>query len=196
MKDGNYFNTGRSNGEIHGIGESTRDCASNIAEYNWIALWGGRGFCDRLVNFDNKLLTKTWTLLVVSVGCIIEFALCRTSENYPKCHRPSRERAAALISSHGMTSSGNASSSATRRSNSARCRSVRGNALASTQMLAQISSTSASLSSTFSRSMPKVLTDTLMMTSAKNMKLARLCGRCLRGYNVDNQRPPKAVCCI
>ena len=148
MEYGKHNHRIPANPEVHGIWKAARNCSSNIADHNWIELWGGCSFSDCLVNFDNKFLAKTWALLVVAVSCIIEFALCRTSENYAKCHRPRRERAEAFISSQGTTSSGNASSSAMRRSNSARCMSVRGKALESTQMLAQISSTSASLSST------------------------------------------------
>jgi len=39
-----------ANPEIHGIGEATRDCASNIAEYNWIALGRGRNPGDGLLD--------------------------------------------------------------------------------------------------------------------------------------------------
>jgi hypothetical protein len=173
-----------ANPEVHGKWKAARNCSSNIAEYNWIELWGSCGSGDSLVNFEGKFLAKSWALLVVAVSRILEFALCRTTENYAKCHRPKRERVEAFISSQGTTSSGNASSSAMRRSNSARCISVRGKALASRQMLAQISSTSASLSSTPSRSMPKVLMVTPMITSAESVKLARARDCCLKGYNV------------
>ena len=181
MKYGKNDHRVPANPEVHGKRKSSCNRPSHIVENNWIVLRIGRGFGNCLVNFDNKFFTKTWTLLVISIRGIIEFAFGRRSENNPQSHRAKRARVVAFISSQGMTSSGNASSSATRRSNSVRCCSVRGNVLASTQMLAQISSTSASLSSTFRRSMPKVFTETFMATSAKAVKLARVRNRWLKG---------------
>lgn len=55
--------------------------------------------------------------------------------------------------------------------------SVRGKASASAHRVAQISSTSASCSSTLSRSIPKVLTETLMVTSVQCANFARVRGR-------------------
>ena len=130
MKYGKEHHRIPTNPEVHGIRKAARNCSSNIVEYNWISLRGSCGFDDSLVYFENEFLAKARTLLVVAVSCIIEFAPRRASENYAKYHRPKRERAEALISSQGTTSSGKASSSAMRRSNSARCMSVRGKALA------------------------------------------------------------------
>jgi len=68
VKYGKYKHRIPANPEVHGKWEAACNGSSNIAEYNWIVLWDGRGFGDRLVNFENKFFTKTWTLLVVSVG--------------------------------------------------------------------------------------------------------------------------------
>ena len=174
----------QANPEVHRKRKAARDCASNIAEYNWIAFRRGRSSGEGLLDFDGKFLAKAGALFIIADCCILELAFRSTPEDDPKRHRPKRDRTEALTSSHGTTSSGNASSSATRRSNSARWPSVRGKALASAQMLAHISSTSASLSSTLSRSMPKVLTDTPMVTSTENINLARARGRCPDGYYV------------
>jgi len=155
----------RADPEVDRKWKAARDCASNIADCNWVALRCRRSSGKGLLDFDGKFLAKSGALLVVANGCFLKLAFRRTPKNDAKRHRPRRDRTEAFTSSQGTTSSGNASSSATRRSNSARCRSVSGKVLASAQILAHISSTSASRSSTLSRSMPKALTDKPIATS-------------------------------
>jgi hypothetical protein len=124
-----------------------------------------RGLLDGLLDLVDKLLAKARTLFAVPDGCFLKFVFRSAPENDAKRHRLSRDRTDALTSSQGTTSAGKESSSATRRSNSARCSSVSRKALASAHMVAQISSTSASRSSTLSRSMPKLLTELPIITS-------------------------------
>jgi hypothetical protein len=59
MKDGKDNHRIPANPEIHGVWEAACHRSSNIAEYNWIALWAGCSVGDRLIDFDNKFFTKT-----------------------------------------------------------------------------------------------------------------------------------------
>lgn len=161
----------RTNAEVHAEGKATRNGTPNIAKYNRIALGSSCGLCDGLFDFVDELLAKARILLVVPDGRILKLPFRSTPEYDAKRHRAKRALTDAFTSSQGTTSSGKESSSATRRSSSARCSSVRGNALASAHMVAQISSTSASRSSTLSRSMPRLLTVAPMVTSAQSVNL-------------------------
>ena len=93
-----------ANPEIHGIWEATRDRASNIAQYNWIALGCGRSSGDGLFDLDNKFFARAGALLVVTDGCILKLAFRSAPEDDPKRHRPKRDRTEALTSSQGTTS--------------------------------------------------------------------------------------------
>ncbi len=163
--------------------KATRDCTSNIAEYDRIALWCGRSTRNGLLDLADEFFAETSCSLRIPGGRILKLTLRSAPENDAARHRLKRDRAAALTSSQGTTSSGNESSSATRRSNSARCSSVRGKTFASAQMVAHISSTRASRSSTLSRSIPRVLTETGMVTSLQSANLARACSRRHVGYS-------------
>jgi hypothetical protein len=174
--------------------------AQQRVEYHGIqrmALWRCRCLCERFIDFADKLLAKASTFLVVPQSRTFKLALRSTPKNNAKRHRPKRARTSALISSQGTTSSGKESSSATRRSSSARCSSVSGKAVASAHMVAHISSTSASRSSTFSRSIPNVLTETPIDISIQNINLAHARARCSKGYNVPHHLPAEASegCC-
>jgi hypothetical protein len=66
-----------------------------------------------LIDFSEELFTKPRVLLIVPRGGLFKLMSCRGPKDNAEAHRAKRARIDALISSQGMTWSGNASSSAT-----------------------------------------------------------------------------------
>lgn len=60
----------RANPEVNTKRKTTREGASNVTDYNGIALRCSRSIGDSLLDLANKLLAKTVTLLVVPDGGI------------------------------------------------------------------------------------------------------------------------------
>jgi hypothetical protein len=154
VKDCQNHEKSFSDSKEDGVWKVLRDSFSHVRKNDRISFRMSRRSKHHLIDFSEEFFTKPFTLLIVPRGGRFKLMTCRGPKDNAQTHRVKRACIDALISSHGITFSGNVSSSATRRSSSARCAPVSGTLAESAQMLAQISSTKASRSSTLSRSIP------------------------------------------
>jgi hypothetical protein len=129
------------------IWESSDPRAPNISNHRWMNLRLARNLSEGCLHLLRELNAKPSTLFFVPIECLVEFLLRDPPENERIGHRPARFNAEAITSSPGTTSSGFASSSATRRSISVICAAVNAGSCPSSNNPSQISSMSLKRSS-------------------------------------------------
>ena len=184
----------RTHPKVDRVRKPPRHCAAYTIAHNLITQRTPCCLFDCFFDFACELFAKAWPHVFIPIGRFLELRLCRRSKDNSQPYFARRARIDALTSSQGTTSSGNASSSAIRRSSSARCDWLSGNDVASAQMLAQISSTKANRSSTPIWSIPSVRAVVDISFSNRNFTLAlRVRARISSRPNVEIQRQPKAV---
>src|SRR5690349_19651075 len=87
----------RADAEVHSKWKATCNSASNITEYNRVALRCGCSLRDGVIDLADKLLAKARSLFVIPDSCIFKLAFRSTPENNAERHRPTRDRTSALI---------------------------------------------------------------------------------------------------
>src|SRR5437868_1147355 len=124
MKDSDDHDAIRLDAIVDAIGETRDQCLAHVPIRDTVSLWVIGNGVEYLLHLGHEVASQSWSLAFVPRDRRVELHLRETTEHERQSHCSSRAAAFALTCSQGTTSSGLASSSATRRRNSSRWDSV------------------------------------------------------------------------
>ena len=151
MNDTEHLNSGRCHSIEDRVWKSMHESTSNVIAHESMSSWCCHDSLQSDLDFGNERRSEI-RFLVIPIDGLVEFAPSDRTPMDRRTHRRILNSAAALISSHGMDSSGCRSASSTRRANSARKSSEIGSVPRSCSMLSHNSPTNTNRSSTLSSS--------------------------------------------
>jgi hypothetical protein len=126
----------------HGVWESSHEGTTDILKDDAVHLWSLGDPVERLPHPVDEADTQPRPLLHVPIERLVKVQASLTLQDYRERQRRERSNARARTSSQRMTSSGDRSWAAIRRSSSSRCAALSGSCSGSAAMLSQIASTS------------------------------------------------------